>query len=205
MPSFDEQAPTWDADPQKVLRANGAATAMRARLALGRHLRGFEFGCGTGLLSFALLDDLGPITLVDRAPGMLDVVRQKVEASGREGLTPLLLDLVNDPVPAASWDIAYSLLAFHHASDQDRILRAHHDLLVPDGLLCITDLYPEDGSFHSSAYDGPLGFDPDELTDRVRLAGFEDVVVGPSMVVGKVVDGVERTYPAFLLTARRPA
>ena len=44
-------------------------------------LRAMELGCGTGQLSFALLDSLSSVTGVDPAQGMIDVLSEKIEES----------------------------------------------------------------------------------------------------------------------------
>ena len=73
MTSFDERAKDWDSDPKKVERARVVAEAIRKAIPLEHSMKALEYGCGTGLLSFALQPDLGQITLADTSQGMLDV------------------------------------------------------------------------------------------------------------------------------------
>ena len=80
---FDAKAASWDEDPQKVERACAVARQIRCHVPLSREMKALEFGCGTGLLSFALKDDLGHITLVDNSPGMLDVLERKIARPAR--------------------------------------------------------------------------------------------------------------------------
>ncbi len=84
---FDAEARAWDANPLRVARAQAVAAALRASLPLHPALRALEYGCGTGLLSFALYPDLRHITLADSSPGMLAVVADKIddEWKGRFG------------------------------------------------------------------------------------------------------------------------
>ena len=62
---FDERARTWDDDPMKVKRAEDIANAIAREVPLSRTMKGFEYGCGTGLVSFALAERLGDITMAD--------------------------------------------------------------------------------------------------------------------------------------------
>ncbi|MGE5378250.1 MAG: class I SAM-dependent methyltransferase, partial [Bacteroidota bacterium] len=78
MTNFDERARDWDSDPRKVERARAVADAMRQAVPLSNEMKALEYGCGTGLLSFALQSDLGPITLADTSQGMLDVLSEKI-------------------------------------------------------------------------------------------------------------------------------
>jgi ubiquinone/menaquinone biosynthesis C-methylase UbiE len=48
-------------------------------------------------LSFALQEDLGQITLADTSQGMLDVLSEKIAASGVTNMHPVRLDLSTDP------------------------------------------------------------------------------------------------------------
>ena len=58
MTNFDERAKDWDSDPKKVERARVVAEAIRAAIPLSKEITALEYGCGTGLLSFALQSDL---------------------------------------------------------------------------------------------------------------------------------------------------
>jgi len=144
--NFDDKAKTWDSDPIKRERAFAVAAAIRQRVPLAQDWRALEYGCGTGLLSFALHAELGRIALADSSPGMLAVLEDKIAATGFSHLHPLALDLVTDPLPAERYDLIYTLMTLHHVADVDRLLRAFHDLLRPSSWLCIADLDQEDGS-----------------------------------------------------------
>ena len=65
---FDSRARTWDDDPMKTARALAVAEAISARIPNLTGLCGFEYGCGTGLLSFALQPRLQHIARADSSP-----------------------------------------------------------------------------------------------------------------------------------------
>jgi ubiquinone/menaquinone biosynthesis C-methylase UbiE len=196
---FDERARDWDSDPGKVERAKAAADAIRKTIPLRRSMNALEYGCGTGLLSFALQPDLGRITLADTSPGMLDVLQGKIAASRVTNMHPLLLDLTSDPLPDERYDLTYSLMVLHHIDDTRQILRQFHALLKPSAYLCVCDLDREDGSFHKHEFDGHLGFAREGLRGLVQAAGFEQV----GFSTAYEIERDERSYPLFLMTARR--
>jgi 2-polyprenyl-3-methyl-5-hydroxy-6-metoxy-1,4-benzoquinol methylase len=196
---FDASARDWDSDPGKVERARAVADAMRAAIPLQRSMDALEYGCGTGLLSFALQADLGRITLADTSPGMLDVLREKIAVSQAANMHPLLLDLTSDPLPTERYDLTYSLMVLHHIEDTRHILGQFHALLKPSGILCVCDLDREDGSFHKHEFDGHHGFTREELKGLAQAAGFEQVRFSTAYEI--VRDG--RSYPLFLMTARK--
>src|SRR5690606_25220064 len=82
---FDEKAATWDDDPAKVERARVVADALRDAVPLGPTTRLLEYGAGTGLVTQALRDAVGPVTLADTSAGMRAVMQRKVETGALAG------------------------------------------------------------------------------------------------------------------------
>jgi ubiquinone/menaquinone biosynthesis C-methylase UbiE len=202
---FDERAQNWDANPLRVERARVTAQAIRETVPLRPGMSALELGCGTGLLSFALQPDFASITLADTSQGMLDVLSDKIRAAGVDNLYPLRLDLASDPLPASRFDVIYSLMTMHHIPNTDQTLRQCHALTAPGGYLCIADLEKEDGSFHQDTpdFDGHNGFDRGVLKNKVEAAGFGNVRFSTIFHVKKQIDGAEKAFPMFLMTAQR--
>jgi ubiquinone/menaquinone biosynthesis C-methylase UbiE len=203
MSEFDLQAPTWDADAAKVERARRVAEAILAELGPGPVARVLEYGCGTGLLGFALQPNLGHITLADTSPGMLAVLREKIAAAGVANMTPLELDLTTEPGPDTPFDLVCTLMTLHHIADLDGILGRFRELLAPGGRLCIADLDREDGSFHGAGAEVHPGFDREDLAGRLVRAGFRAIRFRTPFVIRKTTEAGLRDYPVFLATAER--
>lgn len=204
MTNFDERAKDWDSDPKKVERAYTVAEAIRRTIPLTTDMSALEYGCGTGLLSFALQADLGPITLADTSQGMLDVLAEKIAAAGVTNMRPVKLDLTTDPLPAERYALTYSLLTLHHVRDTQDILRKFHALLEPGGILLVCDLDKEDGSFHTDGTtDVHLGFARAELQKQAEAAGFSEVAFTTAVVLHKKVHDVEKDFPLFLMVAHK--
>lgn len=204
MTDFDKRAKDWDADPKKVQRAFEVADAIRKAVPLSRDMSAFEYGCGTGLLSFALKDEFKHITLADTSQGMLDVLREKIAASGVTNMTPVRLDLSNGPVPPEKFHITYSLLTMHHIQDTEGMLRKFNELLLPNGILLIADLDQEDGSFHTDGTkDVHKGFAQQALQMQVEAAGFKGVQFTTAHRIIKMIGEEEKSFPVFLLSARK--
>lgn len=200
MTSFDERAREWDT-PERVRRAQRVAEAIRSAVRLDASMRVIEVGAGTGLLGLDLANEIGELVLADPSTGMLAVAAEKLAATGRARVRTLRFDLVADPPPGEPFDLAISLLVLHHVADTDAALAALHRLLKPGGWLALADLDAEDGSFHGGDNEGihHLGFERTGLADRARAAGFTEVKLGTATELER--DG--RSYPLFLLTARR--
>jgi len=204
MTNFDVRAEGWDSDPKKVERAYSVADAIRGVVPLSRDMNALEYGCGTGLLSFALQEELGRITLADTSQGMLEVLSEKIAASGVTNMHPVRLDLSTDPLPAEKYHITYSLMVLHHIHDAKAVLGRFYDVLEPNGYLLVADLEKEDGSFHTDGTtDVHKGFEQRVLQDWVEAAGFGNVKISRAYEIKKEIDGREKTFPVFLLVAQK--
>ena len=199
MVDFDSKAKDWDELPGRVERAKAVATAIREQVSLSRMMTALEYGCGTGLLSFALQAELGPIMLADSSSGMLEVLKGKIAHAGITNMTPLRLDLSVDPLPVERFNLVYTLMTLHHIPDTAGILGCIHSLLNPGGVFCIADLDKEDGSFHAfdAGFDGHNGFDRAELDLYLERTGFIHIRFGTCYTVIKG----EHSYPLFLAVA----
>lgn len=199
MSDFDAEAREWDDVPGRVERANAVAAAIREQVSLSHRVTAFEYGCGTGLLSFALQANLGPITLADSSSGMLEVLKAKIANQGVRNMTPIQLDLSTDPIPTQKYQLIYTLMTLHHIPDAYSILRSFYAMLEPSGCVCIADLDKEDGSFHKADFAGHQGFDRDELSQKLSSVGFVNIRISTCYEIPKN----ERFYPLFLAVAEK--
>ena len=203
MTDFNQRARDWDSDPMKIERAQAVAQAICQQIALARHWQALEYGCGTGLLSFALPPYLGEVTLADSAPGMLEVLTAKIGHANIPNMHPLLLDLEVDATFSARFDLIFSLMTLHHIQRVEPVLSRFWRLLNPGGWLCIADLDREDGSFHPAGFSGHQGFERGELAGMLQQAGFSSTSFStPYTILKKSVAG-ERRYPLFLACSHK--
>ena len=200
---FDTRAATWDDNPTKIACARAVADAMLAQLADSALANVLEYGCGTGLLSFALYPRLGRATLADSSPGMLAVLGGKIAAQKLDNMQPLRLDLAVDSLPPKRFSTVYAQLMLHHVDDVERLLRAFHVLLETPGYVCIADLDREDGSFHGEGFSGHCGFDRDELQRQAERAGFRDVRFSTAYCIEKPDSPGQTRFPVFLMVAQK--
>lgn len=198
---FDAKAVTWDDDPAKAERARVVAQAIVAQVEPDSSTRVLEYGAGTGLVTQALLGDVGPVTLADPSAGMRSQIQAKIDAGVFTDAAVWSLDLAAEPPPEERFDLIVTVMTLHHIVELATVLRGFDQLLDPGGTLCIVDLEEEDGSFHGPDFAGHHGFRRAELEADLRTAGFGQVTY-------EICHSVERhgaTYPLFLATATRLA
>ncbi len=202
--SFDDKATCWDTDPKKLERAEVVSAAIREQVLLTPATRALEYGCGTGLLGFALRPAVGELVLADSSEGMLEVVEQKITDGDFDQVRTLHLDLCADPAPNECFDLICSLMTLHHVPDYQGLLRSFYQLLNPGGHLCIADLDAEDGSFHGADFTGQRGFDRQEFKHILTSLGFDHIDITTVFEVERGTAEVPRRYPVFLMVCRRP-
>ena len=201
MATFDERAKEWDT-PDRIERAAAVAEAIRAKVPMSRRTRAIEIGAGTGLLGLHFAGEVASLLLTDPSTGMLEVATEKIRRGGLTTVSAAPHDLLADPAPRGPFDLLLSLLVLHHVDDTPAALSAMFGLLEPGGRIALADLDREDGTFHDADAEGihHLGFDRDHVAALAREAGFVEVGFSTATEIEK--EG--RTYPVFLLTARRP-
>ena len=200
---FDEKAKEWDADPTKIERARAIAEGIKKRVPLSPDMSAFEYGCGTGLLSFALKPYLARFTLADSSTGMLKVLEEKIAVSGFRNMTPMKLDLMSDPLPSERYQLIYTMMTLHHIPDTGKILRDFYELLKSPGYLCVADLDEEDGSFHGPEFEGHKGFGRKVLGDSAERVGFRSPSFTTVYRMSKGTGESRKDYPIFLMIAEK--
>jgi len=204
---FDEAAATWDDNPMRIalMRAVGETILREARPTNDMDV--LDYGCGTGLVGLYLLPQVHSVTGADNSAGMLEVLRKKIEDGGLDNMRTMRLDLEHDPVPAGRYHLVVSSMALHHIAGTEGVLGAFHQMLHPQGFLCIADLDTEPGVFHTPDVAASVhhhGFDRAELKRRLAGIGFCDARDVTAHTLRKPVEsGGERDFPVFLIVARK--
>ncbi len=203
MSVFDDKAAEWDS-PEHLERARDLAESIRRHIPLTAGMHAIDIGAGTGSLGLELLADIDSVVLSDPSEGMIDVARTKIEAEGIVDAQAIVLDFPSDELPpGAPFDLAVSMMALHHVEDTEATLRSIDAALAPGGWIGLIDLDKEDGSFHDPDQPGihHHGFDSATLIAAATAVGFVDA---RTRIVSAVTREDGRSYPLFLLTARKP-
>ncbi|MFT3860750.1 class I SAM-dependent DNA methyltransferase [Micropruina sp.] len=201
---FASQAATWDDDPRRVERARRAANAIAAEVPLDPSWSVLDYGAGTGLLAFALADQVGDLLLLDASDGMVEAARRRIAACGRSGMRAQLHDLTQAPLPGGErFDLVISMMVLHHVDDVPVLLKRLFDATNDGGWIALLDLEPEQGEYHDPCFTGHHGFSRGMLRRTLAAAGFGHLTVRQVLEVEKQVDGVPRRFGVFLATARK--
>ncbi len=205
---FDTAAKTWDANDGRIRMSTAIADAMLNVLGLSGNETVLDYGTGTGIVALRMHPLVRQVIAADSSRGMLDVLEDKLKASGATNVRTIILDLEHNEAAADDIhpDVIVSAMTLHHIADTARFAAALHGLLQTGGRIAIADLDTESGDFHSDNTGVEhFGFDRVELNRIFSQAGFQDIRVDTAYdVVRPKADGVEKTYSIFLLSARKP-
>ena len=197
---FDEAAATWDDNPRRRQLSEAIAQAIQQAVPLQKDWRVLEYGCGTATLGFLLAPHVREVVAADASAGMIEQVRRKLSQSPPVNLTPMLLDLSQQPAPTERFDLIVTAMAMHHVEDVQQVLTRLGDMLTDNGWLAVADLCQEDGSFHEDITVPHNGFAPDVLAGTVAQC------ISRTDCRWQIVHTVaknNRQFDIFLLTACR--
>lgn len=167
---FDAVADNWQAMREESLGGfdlPGAIVRLMPHAAVAADL-----GCGSGETLARMAPKAGKLIGVDSSPGML-------EAAGRrlgKAADLRLGDLAHLPMPDHEVGLAVMSLVLHHLSDPSAALREAGRVLAPGGSILIAEFNAHAREEMRSRFgDRRLGFEPEEIRDRLMEAGFRQV------------------------------
>ena len=185
--------------------SSDVANAIVKTVPLTKEMNVLDFGCGTGLLSLALLPKINSLTGVDSSSGMLEIFKRKIRDLCLNNATTFLIDPENPRFPPGNYHAIVSNMTFHHIRNIKKVLSQFHEILLPGGYLCISDLDPDEGLFHedkTGVYHS--GFDRDLLSNDFKEVGFENIQAMTASEVRKPVsENKIMGFTIFLLTGRK--
>lgn len=202
---FDQKAQQFDNNPIIQEMAQVFARTLKLRVALSSESRVLDFGCGTGQIGLQLAPLVGTLVMVDSSQGMLARVREKVEQSNLTNVEAMSVEQHTALQPSPQYDCIYTNMVLHHIADIAGFAQQMHAFLKPGGVLCIGDLYKEQGTFHGENPDvRHLGFEPAELSETLESSALSVTGCECYHSIKKPdAAGVVREYPLFFITASR--
>lgn len=136
---FDKWAATYDTGLwSRYFRISYAtATSMISK----NVSRALDVGCGTGELSFSILDKVNSMVGIDLAPKMIDIAnsKKKWHSISDERLKFVVASVDRLPFEDDYFDVVFCLNSFHHYPDQKKALREMYRVLKKGGTMVLLD------------------------------------------------------------------
>ncbi len=102
-----------------------------------------DIGCGPGRLTVPLAQAVGPhgdVVALDIQPGMLDRVRQKVQAAGLDNVRWVHAGVGDGALPAGHFDRVLLVTVLGEIPDRAAAMNEAFEALKPGGILSVTEL-----------------------------------------------------------------
>ena len=181
--SFDTRAVNWDENPRRIELIDHATKLIFKEINIDKNQSVLDYGCGTGLLGYNLVEKAGNVTFCDSSSGMLEQVEKKRAFYG--------------------YNMIFSMLVLHHVKNIPALLEKFYNHLEEEGLFCWIDLDKEDGSFHNGDPIPHQGFEKEYLYQSVKESGFEPFYYSTELSMTREVNGITRKYPIFILLSKK--
>ena len=133
-----------------------------------------DLGTGTGRLLPLLARAARRVIGIDGAREMIDVARRRAEDEGDLEVELRLGSLEHLPLGDGEADAMVANMVLHHVANPQAALREVYRGLAAEGRFLLADYESHEFEFHREKLgDLWLGFDRDELSGWLELAGFE--------------------------------
>ena len=146
---------------------------------LGQGLRlAVDLGTGSGNLLPHLADRARLTIAVDQSSDLLQRARERAQGQGFGNIEYRLGQLEHLPVSDGAADLAVANMVLHHVAEPMAVLREARRILAPKGRLVVGDYALHDHEWmRNELGDQWLGFDPAQLRQWLRRAGFHHVEI----------------------------
>ena len=202
--SFDEKAATWDENPRRIKLVEKVWNVLQNEIDFDQVRTVLDYGCGTGLLGYKMVNEVDHIYFCDTSIPMLEQVKLKKEFYKHDNVQILNADFTVEIPEIKPVDLIVSMLVLHHVKDIDKLIKSFTPVLNANGMFCWVDLDKEDGSFHDDNTGiHHFGFSKDELRNYLEKNGFEIEFYNKQLFVAKDRDGDIQKYPLFVLMAKK--
>ena len=202
MNRFDEAAKNWDTKPSSLNIAKACVNNIKEEIELKNDAKILDYGCGTGLVAFALSDETNEVIGMDNSTGMVEEFNKKANELNFSNIKAIKHNINEENLQENEFDLITISMTLHHIKNTKIFVEKAYEALKKDGFLCINDLDKEDGTFHKKHNnDGVFhfGFDKNELTNILKDVGFK--IIDYKIVYSDVRE--DREFPIFNLIAQK--
>lgn len=195
---FKIKAHSYDKDKNRVSNVDNIANSVLSNIKLDKNMHIMDFGSGSGLLLERIAPYVKTITAVDISESMCKQLSKKIKDLDCE-VEILNMDLTKTKLDM-KFDGIISSMTMHHIEDIQKMFNDFYSMLNDNGVIAISDLDIEDGTFHTEDTGVfHFGFDRNEFQSKAIAAGFNNVKI----ISASIDEKPHGKYPVFLLTGNK--
>ena len=202
MSRFDERAKDWDKKQTTLDKSDACINHLKEKIDFSNIKNILDYGCGTGLIAFNLVEEKNQVLGLDNSSGMIEEFNKKVKEKNLSNIKAKKHNILEEDLPKNSFDLIVISMSLHHIEDIDMFFKKSFEALKNGGYICINDLDKEDGSFHAKHNNEGVyhfGFSKDELVETAKKIGFSD----SSFDIVYIFERENGNFPIFNFIAKK--
>ncbi|MFW2604769.1 class I SAM-dependent methyltransferase [Aliarcobacter butzleri] len=202
MSRFDERAKDWDKKQTTLDKSDACINHLKEKIDFSNIKNILDYGCGTGLIAFNLVEENNEVLGLDNSYGMIEEFNKKVKEKNLSNIKAKKHNILEEDLPKNSFDLIVISMSLHHIEDINMFLKKSFEALKNGGYICINDLDKEDGSFHAKHNNEGVyhfGFSKDELVETAKKIGFSD----SSFDIVYIFERENGNFPIFNFIAKK--
>lgn len=202
MSRFDERAKDWDKKQTTLDKSDACINHLKEKIDFSNIKNILDYGCGTGLIAFNLVEKNNEVLGLDNSYGMIEEFNKKVREKNLSNIKAKKHNILEEDLPKNSFDLIVISMSLHHIEDIDMFFKKSFEALKNGGYICVNDLDKEDGSFHAKHNNEGVyhfGFSKDELVKTAKKIGFSD----SSFDIVYIFERENGNFPIFNFIAKK--
>ncbi|MFW3371313.1 class I SAM-dependent methyltransferase [Aliarcobacter butzleri] len=202
MSRFDERAKDWDKKQTTLDKSDACINHLKEKIDFSNIKNILDYGCGTGLIAFNLVEKNNEVLGLDNSYGMIEEFNKKVKEKNLSNIKAKKHNILEEDLPKNSFDLIVISMSLHHIEDIDMFFKKSFEALKNGGYICVNDLDKEDGSFHAKHNNEGVyhfGFSKDELVETAKKIGFSD----SSFDIVYIFEKENGNFPIFNFIAKK--
>lgn len=179
MSRFDERAKDWDKKNVSLEKSEACIKHLKNNIDFKNIKNILDYGCGTGLIAFDLVEKNNQVLGLDSSNGMVEEFNKKAKDRNLTNIKAKKHDILNDDLGENCFDLIVISMSLHHIENLDIFFEKSFKALRNGGYLCINDLEKEDGTFHKKHNNEGVfhfGFTQEELEAISKKVGFSNFI-----------------------------
>lgn len=200
---FNKKSQVYENDVKRVDNVKNIALGIKKAINLNSNHVFLDFGSGTGLLTEYISKDIKKIIANDISKTMNQKLEEKIkEKKFICDVEIVSKNIIFEEISVEPLDGIISSMTIHHVKDVKSLMGKFFKMLKAGGIIALSDLELEDGSFHTEdtgVYH--FGFDKEYFFNLAKSIGFVDLKIETVSVAEKPYG----KYPIFLLTGVKPS
>lgn len=174
---FDQIAPQYN-EQRRIVYGDALREIIFSQIKIEKEDKVADIGAGTGYLTLELAKKAAQVIAVDNSFQMLSVAREEAVKANLANIRFMEGNAEELPIDDDTVDLVYANMLLHHVNDPLQVFKEMFRILKPGGKVMVTDITEHEHTWlRQEKSDLWLGFNRDDLSEWLKEAGFDNILV----------------------------